>query len=135
MTNQHKERSVLWVGSSRKDLKQFDEDVKDEIGHSLWKIQNGKFPHNVKQLKGFGSDGIYEISARLNKDTYRTVIALKIDNEIYVLHCFKKKSKRGISTPQSDINLIKQRIKAAKQRIKNERVKENKDRGQRRSGN
>jgi hypothetical protein len=32
---------------------------------------------------------------------------------VYVLHAFKKKSKRGIKTPQSDIDLIKQRLKAA----------------------
>jgi phage-related protein len=32
---------------------------------------------------------------------------------IYVLHAFKKKSKRGIKTPQRDIDLIVKRLKDA----------------------
>jgi phage-related protein len=32
-----------------------------------------------------------------------------------VLHAFKKKSKRGIGTPQSDIELIRRRLKGAEQ--------------------
>ena len=34
---------------------------------------------------------------------------------IFVLHVFKKKSKHGIATPKQDIDLIKLRIKMAKQ--------------------
>jgi len=30
---------------------------------------------------------------------------------IYVLHAFQKKSKKGIATPQRDIDLIKARLK------------------------
>jgi phage-related protein len=37
----------------------------------------------------------------------------KIRERIYVLHAFQKKSKQGIKTPQSDIDLIKQRYKDA----------------------
>jgi len=32
---------------------------------------------------------------------------------IYVLHAFQKKSKTGIKTPQTDINLIAERLKRA----------------------
>lgn len=32
---------------------------------------------------------------------------------IYVLHCFQKKSKQGIKTPKQDIDLIRERLKAA----------------------
>lgn len=31
-----------------------------------------------------------------------------------MLHAFQKKAKRGIATPKPDIDLIKQRLKAAK---------------------
>jgi len=39
---------------------------------------------------------------------------LKLDECIYVLHVFQKKSKTGIKTAQKDIQLIKQRVQTAK---------------------
>jgi phage-related protein len=50
-----------------------------------------------------------------DKNTYRTVYAVKIGDVIYVLHCFQKKSKHGIATPKQDIHLIQQRFNEAKQ--------------------
>ena len=41
-----------------------------------------------------------------------------MDEVIYVLHCFKKKSKQGIKTPKTDIDLIKQRLKEVKEESK-----------------
>jgi phage-related protein len=46
-------------------------------------------------------------------DTYRCVYTVRFGDAIYVLHAFKKKSKRGIKTPPSDIDLIKRRLKDA----------------------
>jgi len=42
---------------------------------------------------------------------------------IYVLHAFQKKSKKGIATPQRDIDLIKARLKRAEQHYKENYVK------------
>jgi phage-related protein len=38
---------------------------------------------------------------------------VRFNEAVYVLHAFKKKSKRGIKTPQSDVNLIKRRLRNA----------------------
>ena len=38
-----------------------------------------------------------------------------MENVIYVLHAFQKKSKRGIATPKPDIDLIRARIKKAEE--------------------
>ena len=46
-------------------------------------------------------------------DTYRGVYSVKFKDAVYVLHCFKKKSKSGIATPKADIDLITHRLKAA----------------------
>jgi phage-related protein len=59
------------------------------------------------------SAGVYEIIKRYDTDTYRAVYAVKIGETVYVLHAFQKKSKRGIKTPQADVDLIKQRYKDA----------------------
>ena len=48
-------------------------------------------------------------------DTYRAVYTVRFAAKVYVLHAFQKKSKHGISTPQQDIDLIKERLKKAEQ--------------------
>jgi phage-related protein len=48
-----------------------------------------------------------------DSDPYRSICAVRFETGVYVLHCFKKKSKQGIKTPQSDIDLIKRRFRDA----------------------
>jgi phage-related protein len=48
-------------------------------------------------------------------DTYRAVYTVRFGDAIYVLHAFKKKSKRGVKTPQRDIDLVKRRLKDVEQ--------------------
>ncbi len=76
--------------------------------------QAGETHPYAKPLKGIGS-GVFEVVVRYETDTYRAVYAVKIGETVYVLHVFMKKSKRGIKTPQRDIDLIKQRLKIAQQ--------------------
>ncbi len=107
-------KDIIWVGSSRKDLKGFPKEVMDEIGFSLFQVQEGKIPGNAKPFKGLGP-GILEIVCDFNTNAYRAIYATKIAEEIYVLHTFQKKSKKGIKTPLKEINLIKQRLNMAKE--------------------
>lgn len=46
-------------------------------------------------------------------DTYRAVYTVRLAGRIYVLHVFQKKSKTGIKTPRSEIELIRSRLKRA----------------------
>lgn len=110
----HYERKIVWVGSSRKDLKELPGEVKDEIGFALHLVQEGKTPFNAKPFKGLGP-GVMEIVCDYDTNTYRAVYAIKIGDEIYVLHTFQKKSKSGIKTPQKEVDLIEQRLRMAKQ--------------------
>ena len=48
-------------------------------------------------------------------NTYRAVYTVRFAGWVYVLHCFQKKSKSGIKTPTTDLDLIHARLKAAKQ--------------------
>ena len=106
-----KEKSVIWIGSSLEDLKDFPEAVQDEIGYALYQAQIGKLYHTAKPLKGI--HGVIEIVSNFYKDTYRAVYAIKLGDRIYVLHAFKKKSKHGIKTPKQDIDVIQTRLKIA----------------------
>jgi phage-related protein len=64
-------------------------------------------------LSGLG--GVYEIGVDHDSDTYRGVYAVNIGTAIYVLHVFKKKSKKGIETPKPDMDLIRSRLKLTKE--------------------
>ena len=65
-------------------------------------------------MKGIKS-GMFEIVDDFDTNTYRVVYAVKIGRSIYILHCFEKKSKRGVSTPKKEIGLIKRRLRRAKE--------------------
>lgn len=105
-------KNLIWLGDSLKNIREFPEEVKKEIGHALYLIQNGKTPPSVKPFKGMKLSSM-EIVTNFNKDTYRTVYTIKIDEVVYILHCFQKKSKSGIKTPKEDVELIKKRIQDA----------------------
>ena len=105
---------LVWVGSSRKDLKDFPKEVRGEIGFALEDVQEGLRPDTAKVLQGFGWASVLEIKANsAGGNTYRAVYTVKFGERIYVLHCFNKKSSRGIKTAPNDIDMIKQRLRLA----------------------
>lgn len=69
---------------------------------------------DAKPLRGVAS-GVFEIAARSNTNTYRAVYSVKLSDNIYVLHVFQKKSTRGIRIPKREIDLIKQRLRMARE--------------------
>lgn len=106
-------KPVYWMGSSLDDLKSFPDIVQGDIGHALYLAPMGDKHDAAKPLKGFKGAGVLEIVENHDGDAYRAVYTVKLATRIYVLHVFQKKSKPGIATPQSDLELIKQRLKLA----------------------
>lgn len=107
-------REVIWVGDSKVRLKEFPQSVQKDIGDALFIAQAGSMSPEAKPFKGIGS-GVFEIRADYRTGTYRAMYAVKIGKRVYVLHCFQKKSRRGIKTPKKDINLIKRRLRIAQE--------------------
>jgi phage-related protein len=105
-------KKVIWIGSSRKDIKAFPEEIRDDFGVGLYYAQLGAIHPDSKPLKGLGA-GVAELVADDRSGTYRAVYTVALGDFIYVLHCFQKKSKTGIKTSQRDIDLIKTRLKDA----------------------
>ncbi len=108
-------KSLVWIGSSLKDLREFPEAVKDEMGFALYETRRGLKPSAAKPLKGFGGASVLEIVSDYQTDTYRAVYTVKFNDRVYVLHAFQKKSKTGIATPKAEIELIKNRLKQAEE--------------------
>jgi phage-related protein len=102
----------VWLGDSRKQVKTFPPEVRRRIGSALYDAQKGGKAPLAKPFKGVGS-GVFEIALRFDTDAYRMVYAVQIGRRLYVLHAFQKKSRRGIATPKSDVDLIKQRYRNA----------------------
>jgi phage-related protein len=106
-------KEVVWVGPTRKELKEFPRPVQRAVGVALYAAQLGERPPDAKPLKGFGGAGVLELVEDHRGDTYRAVYPVRFATKIYVLHVFQKKSKRGIATPQKDIELIRARLRWA----------------------
>lgn len=107
-------KPLVWVGSSKEDLTQFPAGARRHIGFALYQAQAGLRHRDSKLLKGLGSN-VLEVVTRHDGDTYRTVYTVRLKAVVYVLHAFQKKSKRGVGTPKSEIDLIKRRMRAAEQ--------------------
>jgi phage-related protein len=108
-------KKLMWIGSTKKDLVAMPDDVRDVFGFALHLAQIGKKHDKAKPLKGFGGAGVLEVVERDNDGTYRAVYTVKYGDAVYVLHCFQKKSSKGIATPKPEMNIINERLKAAKE--------------------
>ncbi len=106
------------MGSSREDLRGFPEEVRRDIGQALYTAQQGETDPAAKALKGYGGANVMEIVDRHDTNAYRAVYTVQFADRIYVLHAFQKKSKKGAKTPQKDIDVIEQRLAAAKRHDK-----------------
>lgn len=102
-------KELVWIGSSRKDLIKFPQEVKQELGYALYQAQLGERYRKAKPFKGYGA-GVYEIATEYDKNAYRLIYILSLNDTVYVVHCFQKKSKQGIKTPKEEVELIKQRL-------------------------
>jgi phage-related protein len=107
------ERPLIWIGSSKKDLMALPAGVRRFFGHALNFAQHGERHDAAKVLKGFGSAGVLEVVEDDAGGTYRAVYIVKFQEAVFVLHCFQKKSKTGISTPKQDVEIIHARLKIA----------------------
>ena len=111
-------RPLRWIGSAKKDLMAMPNEVQQVFGFALYNAQVGLLHPSAKPLKGFGSAGILEVIEDWRGSAYRAVYTVRFANAVYVLHCFQKKSKRGIETAKHDLDMIRDRLKQAEAHAK-----------------
>ena len=87
------------MGSANRDVQAFLLGAQKMIGDQLQLIQFGGIPKDAKPFLGVGS-GVLEIAISCATDAFRTVVVIQLENRIYVLHAFQKKSKTGKKTPK-----------------------------------
>lgn len=96
-------------------MKAFPAGVRQTAGFALWQAQMGRKHVSAKVLKGFGGAGVLEVVEDDDGSTYRVVYTVKFAGAVYVLHAFQKKSKSGIKTPASEMEIVRRRLKAAEE--------------------
>ncbi len=107
-------RVISWIKSAQKDFEKFPLEARQKMIRALKIAAEGHKADIVKPMKGLGS-GVYEIVLRHESSAYRVVYAVRIGHDLWVIHAFQKKSKRGIATPKHDIDVIKNRIQWLKE--------------------
>jgi phage-related protein len=71
----------------------------------------------ARPMKGLGS-GVFEVALAYRGNAYRTVYAVQLAEDIWVVHAFQKKSTKGIKTPKHEIDLIRERISRLKEMLR-----------------
>jgi phage-related protein len=103
-------KPLIFIGDSRRALAEFPKGVQQQVGFALYQAQMGGKHVDAKPLKGVG---VLEVVTDHRGDTFRTVYTAKLERAVYVLHAFQKKSKHGIATPKSVMDIVKQRLQRA----------------------
>ena len=109
-------RKINWVEGALKAFLQFPPDAQDRAATALTFVAEGATPDIAKPLTGLGS-GVWELVLSARGDAYRVVYALRLDEDIWVVHAFQKKSKKGIATPKSEVDLVRQRMKRLREEL------------------
>jgi phage-related protein len=102
----HAIKPVVWLGTSKADLKAFPATAMDDMGHQLFRVQCGLDPDDWKPMASIGA-GVREIRVRDPSGAFRTIYLATRPEAIYVLHCFRKKTPK---TARQDIDLARQRL-------------------------
>jgi phage-related protein len=100
-------KPVEFLGDSLDRLRDFPLAVRRDAGFQLDKVQHGKDPDDWKPMSVIGQ-GVKEIRIRDVSGAFRIIYLAKLEDAVYVLHCFQKKTQE---TSQQDIDTAKQRLK------------------------
>ena len=102
---------LRWLGTSHEDLSAFPEAARCEAGHQLWQVEIGLDPDDWKPMPSIGQ-GVREIRVREANGAFRVIYVTNIDEHVYVLHAFQKKTR---STPKRDLELARRRLQELRQ--------------------
>lgn len=114
MAEPRKTRPVSWIKAALKDFVAFPQDAQSSFLAALTIAADGGKADIAKPLHGLGS-GVFEIALAFRGDAFRVVYTVRLADEIWVIHAFQKKSRRGIETPKHEMDLVKDRLKRLKE--------------------
>jgi len=109
-------RPISWIKAALKEFEAFPKAVRTKALTALTIAAEGGKSDIAKPMQRLGS-GVFEIALSFRGDAFRVVYMVQLGEDIWVVHAFQKKSTRGIKTPTSEIDLIKDRLKRLKEML------------------
>lgn len=106
------ERRLEFLGRSREDLMDFPASARQDAGRQLQRVQQGKEPNDWKPMKSIGA-GVAEIRIQDEAGAFRVIYIAKLEDAVFVLHCFQKKSQK---TSQRDLDVASARLRSLARR-------------------
>ncbi len=101
-----------WLGDSKKIIRRFPADVREDLGGDLRRLQKGERALDSGPMAP-ALPGVFELRAE-DKDLWYRVFYHMREGIIYVLHCFTKKTN---TTSQGDVEIGRKRMSELKQRL------------------
>jgi phage-related protein len=99
-------KPVVWMASSKKDLRAFPQAARRRAGYEVRQVQMGLEPTDWKPMRTVG-EGACEIRVRIGGE-HRLIYVARFMEAIYVLHVFEKKTQRMV---RSDLELARARYR------------------------
>lgn len=100
-------KPLVWVGSSKVILQEFPALARREAGHDLWLVQCGEWPRDWRPMPDIGAGAI---ELRFTQEQNIVFYVAKVDEAIYVLHAFEKRSQK---TARQDLDTGRARYRQA----------------------
>lgn len=100
-------KRLEFLGDSLEQLRDFPEIARKEAGVQLHKVQLGFEPSDWKPMTSVGA-GVREIRIRDEAGAFRVLYVAKIEDAVYVLHAFQKKTQQ---TAKRDLDLAAARLR------------------------
>jgi phage-related protein len=113
-------KPLVWAGRSKSDLLRLPDAVIDMFGYALYLAQIGRRHPSAKPMSGWGDARVMEVVETHDRCAYRAVYTTRFEKVVVVLHVFQKKSKRAISTPRTNIALIRRRMQMAERMFRSD---------------
>jgi phage-related protein len=101
------DKSIIWLGNSRRDLRAFPALSRRLAGFQLRRVQQGLDPDDWKPMQTVGP-GVREIRIHI-AGAHRVFYVATRPEAIYVLHAFEKKTQK---TSTQDLRIGRDRFRA-----------------------
>lgn len=100
-------KPVEFRGDALDELRSFPEAARRAAGFQIDRLQRGYDPEDWKPMPSVGK-GVREVRIRDEAGAFRVIYLTKLEDAVYVLHCFQKKTQK---TATGDIELARNRYK------------------------
>ena len=110
-------RPVSWIKAALRNFETFPDAVRSTCLTALTIAAEGGKADIAKPMRDLGS-GVFESALSFRGDAFRVVYVVQLGDDIWVVHAFQKKSTRGIKTPKSEIDLVRDRLKRLKEMLR-----------------